>query len=180
VSTKEEEFARVVTTHRSTLLRYALRRLDENNAIDDAVSETFATAWRRWEAKPPKQEELFWLYGIARFVLSNVQRSQRRRLRLYGRLAWERESESEAPRFAERDIEGLIQEMEMLDDEEQEILRLAYWERLTHREIGLVVGCSENAIEIRLRRTRKLLRDRLNTPQSHGDPRQPGIKEMES
>jgi RNA polymerase sigma-70 factor, ECF subfamily len=176
---RNADFARVVRTHRPKLLRYALRRLEDGHSVEDAVAETFVVAWRRWAEKPPDHEELFWLYGIERLVLSNAQRSQRRRLRLYGRLAWEREDESDAPRFTESDVEALVQRMELLDEDDRELLRLAYWERLTHRGIGLVVGCTENAAEIRLRRARGRLRDGLSARSSQVSHLRQGNKEME-
>jgi len=37
---------------------------------------------------------------------------------------------------------------------DQEILRLAVWEELSHRQIGLVVGCSEATVAVRLHRAR--------------------------
>jgi RNA polymerase sigma-70 factor (ECF subfamily) len=178
VVAKDREYAVVVATHRAALLRYAMRRLDEDEAVDDVVSETFAVAWRRWQDKPPKGEELFWLFGIARRVLSNARRSQSRRMRLRGRLAAERERQAESPRFSEVDVVALIEQLAELPDDDREALRLAYWERLTYREIGLILGCSENAVELRLRRARSVLRARLDAPSSPPLSTEPKVKEI--
>jgi RNA polymerase sigma-70 factor (ECF subfamily) len=44
-----------------------------------------------------------------------------------------------------------------LSADDQEALRLVYWERLSCREIGRVLGCSEKAVGIRLSRARQRL-----------------------
>jgi len=65
MATKDSEFARLVTAHRHAIFRYGLRRLADNSATEDLVAETFIVAWRKWEQLPKREEELFWLYGIA-------------------------------------------------------------------------------------------------------------------
>ena len=159
---ENEEFARIVSTHRNALLRYGLRRFDDHNTAEDLVAETFVVVWRRFDELPRRDEELFWLYGIAGRVLSNLRRSRQRSLLLEGRLAFERELGLDTPRYSKGDMEELMQALGALSLEEQELIQLAYWEKLSYREIGLVIGCSEKAVGIRLSRTRKTLRDLLN------------------
>ena len=74
MTNEDEEFARVVATHRNALLRYGLRRLDDHFAAEDLVADTFVVVWRRFEELPSRTEELFWLYGIAGNILSNLLR----------------------------------------------------------------------------------------------------------
>jgi RNA polymerase sigma-70 factor (ECF subfamily) len=42
-----------------------------------------------------------------------------------------------------------------------EILQLAAWEQLTHRQIAVVLGCTTNAVAIRLHRARLALSTQL-------------------
>ena len=42
---------------------------------------------------------------------------------------------------------------------DREALQLVLWEELSHREAAAVLGCSENAFEIRYRRARNAVRD---------------------
>src|ERR1035437_1498150 len=99
VRDKNAELARVVATHRQALLRYALRRLDDRSAAEDLVAETFVVAWRRFDEIPPRDQELFWLYGIAGRVLANALRGRQRSMRLEMRLAFERERDHETQRY---------------------------------------------------------------------------------
>src|SRR3954471_20347596 len=72
----QSEFERLWARHHRRVHAYALRRTDRASA-EDVVSETFLTAWRRRGEMPA--DELPWLLGVARLVLANQARSQRRR-----------------------------------------------------------------------------------------------------
>jgi RNA polymerase sigma-70 factor (ECF subfamily) len=159
---RDEEFARVVATHRHALLRYGLRRLDDHAAAEDLVAETFVVVWRRFNDLPPRDEELFWLYGIAGRVLANLLRGRQRSTRLEARLAFEREMDHITPRYSEEDVEALMEALGELNPDERELIQLTYWEKLSYREMGMVIGCSEKAAGIRLSRARTHLRDLLN------------------
>ncbi len=159
---REQDFARVVVTQRTALMRYGLRRLDDHSAAEDLVAETFVVVWRRFGEMPSRDEELFWLYGIAGRVLSNMRRARQRSMRLESRLALERELDQERPRYSEEDIEELLDALGSLSPDERELIQLAYWEKLSYREIGVTLGCSEKAAGIRLSRARRTLRECLN------------------
>jgi|SRR5580692_8652926 RNA polymerase sigma factor (sigma-70 family) len=159
---KDQDFARVVAAHRNAILRYGLRRLDDRFAAEDLVAETFIVVWRRFDELPTRDEELFWLYAIARRVLANLKRSQQRSLRLEMRLSAEREAGNETPRYSMEDIEALMEALGSLSESNRELIQLAYWEKLSYRELGVVLGCSEKAAGIRLTRARQSLRERLN------------------
>jgi RNA polymerase sigma-70 factor (ECF subfamily) len=162
VSEKESEFARVLATHRHALLRYALRRLDDHDDAEDLVADTFVVAWRRFVELPSRDQELFWLYGIEGRMLANSLRGRRRSMRLEMRLAFERENANDTRRYGEEDIQELMSALSQLKPEERELLQLTYWERLSYREIGAVLGCTERAAGIRISRARRHLRQLLD------------------
>ena len=159
---RDQDFARVVAAHRNAILRYGIRRLDDRSAAEDLVAETFIVVWRRFDELPRRDEELFWLYGIAGRVLANLRRTQQRSMRLESRLAFERELGQELPRYSLEDVEALMEALGSLSPDEREIIQLAYWEKLSYREMGVALGCSEKAAGIRLSRARRELRERLN------------------
>lgn len=153
----DREVANFVRAHREPLIRYGLRRLDSNEEVEELVAETFATAWRKWDDRPSKgEQQLYWLYAIARLVLSNQWRSRDRRVRLLERLRLQRGVEESGTQATL--VENLAEAIERLPDEDQEAIELAYWEHLSYREIGQVMGCSDNAVELRLRRAKRTLR----------------------
>ena len=78
-----ERFRALFAAHRSAVLAYARRRVDPDAAAD-VVAETFLVAWRRLDAVP--DDALPWLYGVARKVVGNQRRAQRRSQALVERL----------------------------------------------------------------------------------------------
>ncbi|MGA5758448.1 RNA polymerase sigma factor [Nonomuraea bangladeshensis] len=143
------------------ILGYAVRRCDSPEDAADVVAETFAIAWRRVDALPPGEEARLWLYGVARNVLANHRRGEHRRhahvvafdaglAELYAR------SPSPAHDLP-ADLEAVAQALAVLSDDDRELISLVAWEGLDHGEIAAVLGCSRNAVRIRLHRARRRL-----------------------
>lgn len=147
------EFRTLYEAHRRDLLAYFLRRVDPD-AAPDCVDEVFLTAWRRFDQVPRKGARP-WLFGVARKVLLNQQRSHRRRRRLLGKLATEPPARSENPEAAAMRASArtsLNAALRRLSDTDRELLRLAYWDELPHAEIGQILGISTSAVDVRLHR----------------------------
>jgi RNA polymerase sigma-70 factor (ECF subfamily) len=138
---------------------YARRRQPDGDLAQDAVSETFLVAWRRLADVPGGSDTLPWLYGVARRVLANQRRGNLRRAGLSSRIAREPHPDQEVDAAVLFDDERrtVLLALARLRPADQEILRLAVWEELPHRQIGVVVGCSEAAVAVRLHRARARL-----------------------
>jgi RNA polymerase sigma-70 factor (ECF subfamily) len=156
---REEHFRRIFQSEYRHVLAYALRRTGDLAEAQDAVAEVFTVAWRRFADAPADEATRPWLFAIARRTIANQRRSQRRRLAVRERL----HLQPSTPRGTEEildDRQGLravLAALARLSPDEQEVLRLAVWEDLSNREIGIVLGCSENAAAIRLHRARRRL-----------------------
>ncbi|MDQ4067992.1 MAG: sigma-70 family RNA polymerase sigma factor, partial [Actinomycetota bacterium] len=100
-----------------------------------------------------------WLYGVARRVLANQRRGNRRRTGLSLRLRGQEVAtvDVEVPVVAAEDRRTVLAALSRLRESDQEILRLAVWEELAHREIASVLGCSEASVAVRLHRARSRL-----------------------
>jgi DNA-directed RNA polymerase specialized sigma24 family protein len=73
-----DRFTALYRAHYAAVLRYACRRADLEVARD-VVAETFLVAWRRIASVAEgAAQALPWLYGVARLVLANSDRSRRR------------------------------------------------------------------------------------------------------
>src|SRR6478609_5099066 len=69
------------------LMRFAQRRVDRSY-VEDLVAETMLVAWRRFDQLPAERGDArAWLFGIARNLLLNAQRGERRRGVLEVRIA---------------------------------------------------------------------------------------------
>ena len=73
----EVKFRSAYEAHARTLLGYALRRTATPADAADVVAETMLTAWRRLDIVPVEPETILWLYGVARNVIANGDRTQR-------------------------------------------------------------------------------------------------------
>ncbi|MEM9612005.1 MAG: RNA polymerase sigma factor [Actinomycetota bacterium] len=158
----ETRFRRLFETGYQPLVAYARRRTLNPAAADDVVAETFATAWRRRADLRPGAAPLPWLYGIAANVLRNQRRSQGRALRLVDRLHHDPLTAAVAEVDLELPDPELHDALDRLSFDDREILRLVTWEEMSHAEIAETLGCSVNAVGIRLHRARKRLRHELD------------------
>ncbi len=168
-----QEFSELYRRQYDTVLHYALRRCDAETARD-VTAETFLVAWRRRSEIPAEPgEELPWLYGVARRVLANAQRSRRRAERVTARLGQERGekfSPDAASVFAEHT--RLKHALASLSQRDQEALRLVGWEGLDLASAALAMGCSQSAMAVRLHRARRRLEHALGT---EWDTREPSL-----
>lgn len=167
---RAERFSEFYRAQYDAVLRYARRRTDPETARD-VVAETFLVAWRRLDAVPPDQGQArAWLYGVARRVLANTERSQRRAERVTGKLGQQRR-DGHPPDTAAAVTERarLAQALASLTPSDQEALRLVGWEELDLTEAALAMGCSRTAMGVRLHRARRRLERALATG---SDPRE--------
>ena len=83
---RQRRFEVVYAAHRGPILGYVLRRTGNPDDAADVIAETFLTAWRRLDEIPHDPQTRLWLYGVARRVLANHHRGERRRSALADRL----------------------------------------------------------------------------------------------
>jgi RNA polymerase sigma factor (sigma-70 family) len=154
---EQDDRSRFETAYRRTyeqILGYAVRRCSSPEDAADVVAETYVIAWRRITELPDGEVGKLWLYGVARRVLANHRRSERRRLTRHTELTNEIEHLYTAPsHHGEQD--GVDEALGMLSDSDRELLALTLWEGLDPGEIATVLDCSRNAARIRLHRARK-------------------------
>lgn len=160
----EDGFREIFDRHAPVILRYAQRRLDNRDAAQDVVSDTFTCAWRHWDRRPASAQMLPWLYAIAGHSVRDQRRSAERRRRLTGRLS--------ALRLAGHAVdpsEGVVlgrsisEALARLPEADQEVLRLIAWEGQTDaRMLGQVLGLTPGAARSRVLRARRRLRSLLD------------------
>jgi len=160
----EHRFRRLFDDYHRQVYVYCRRRVDEETARECAA-ETFLVAWRRIDTVPSGDRALHWLYGVARRVLANRFRSERRFRRLITRLSGLAPDPAPSPEaVVVRRVEDqeVLEALGRLRGEDQELLRLAVWEELSHGEIGEVLECSAHAVDQRIRRAEGRLASELH------------------
>jgi RNA polymerase sigma-70 factor (ECF subfamily) len=154
------DFESVYAQTRPHVFAYLLRRARSSADAADALAETYTVAWRRRDDMPMDDKSLPWLLGVARRVLANQSRSERRRSALRDRLRAELLIQADAALQVPSDghlDEAIANGMKRLSCSDQEILTLVSWEQLDRAEIAIVLGCSAASVRVRLHRARQRL-----------------------
>ena len=125
------------------------------------IAETFATLWRRFDTCPQGDDLRPWLFGVARRVLANQRRGERRRSALGERLAETVDRDALEAIRAEEPTSELARAFAALSEPDRELLSLVAWEGLGTEELSVALGASRPVIRLRLHRARKRLRDAL-------------------
>jgi RNA polymerase sigma factor (sigma-70 family) len=158
-SEDERRFIALFNEHYDRLLAYALRRVDADQA-HDVVSETWLVAWRRLADLPG--DALPWLIGVARRVIANRRRSDRRRAALLERVA-----SNMATQTGEEHAIGGFSELSgalaSLSDLDREILMLVAWDGLDTRRAAASLGVKQSVFSVRLHRARRRLLKELES-----------------
>lgn len=153
---RQARFEKVYAVHRTSVLGYALRRTASPDDAADILAETFLVAWRKLEQIPSGPDARLWLYGVARNALANHYRGERRRTALAARLGAELQK-SWFPADYDGESTMIAAALERLPEDQREMLTLNAWEDLGYGEIAAVLGCSRNAVRIRMHRARARL-----------------------
>jgi RNA polymerase sigma-70 factor (ECF subfamily) len=159
---RERRFCRLYEANFRPVQAYAVNRLARPDDVADVVAEVFMIAWRRLADVPPPPHDRFWLYGTARRVIAKRYRSASRWHNLLGRLAAEQRPKVQATEWAgDPAQERLLTAIRELKPAYREALLLVHWEQLTYAEAAEVLGCSVNAVGIRVHRAKERLRTLL-------------------
>jgi RNA polymerase sigma-70 factor (ECF subfamily) len=148
----DRAFEELFAVHYWAIRDFVLRRAPAA-AVEDVVAETFLVAWRRFGeiGDDPRP----WLLGVARRVLANQLRADRRRAALAIRLegvsspasgAWEPPAQMDSE---------LASALARLSAHDREVLLLVAWDGLDSPCAAKVLGCSPTAFRVRLHRARR-------------------------
>ena len=145
--------------------RFCARRAATVEDAEDAATEVFATAWKRIGDVPAEPDDRLWLFGVARNVLANQARAQRRRSNLVARLQAHAPPPVAAPDSGAETV-ALAQALAALSAADRELLLLTGWEELTPAQIATVIGRPAPVVSRRLHRARRRLAAQLAAPSS--------------
>jgi RNA polymerase sigma-70 factor (ECF subfamily) len=159
VPADDERFRALFDANFAELWRFARRRCPNAADADDVTAQVYAVAWRRRNDLPEGDDQRLWLFGVARRVLANQRRSGARRDRLLRRMV----AITDPPDAAEPEPphDELHAALRTLDDDDREVVMMRCWDGLGVGEIAAVLGCTPNAVSIRLHRARRRLAHRL-------------------
>lgn len=137
---------------------YVHRRCGDLGTAEELTAEVFRTAWERMTAG--QEIRAGWLFVTARNLLSNHHRSVARLTELHRAVA----DELGRPPASRRD-DAVLDALDRLAPAHREVLLLSYWDGLSAKEAGQVLGCGASAVWVRLHRARKAFRAAYDLPE---------------
>lgn len=112
-------------------------------------------AWHRFGEAP--DDELPWLFGIARGVIANWRRGEARRQALHERLAATAVVDVQPGLEPDAGESDVLRALASLGEHDQEVLRLVAWDGLDRARAAQVLGISTAVFAVRLHRARRRL-----------------------
>ena len=156
-ATARARFEALWRAHYADVFGYAVRRLGDETAAGDLTAETFTVAWRRFDFAPDPSRA--WLLAIARKLIANHYRGERRREALLARVR--QESAPAATGGESEQDELLAAAFNGLTPRDREVLSLVTWHELTPAEAADVLEITPARFSVRLHRAKARLRRRL-------------------
>lgn len=145
---REQRLDALYAAHGRSVLAYAVRRAADEHDAADALAETFLVAWRRLDDIPSGDQALMWLYAVARRILANQKRGERRRQRLAERLGGELVSALERVAPSEPAAVPIVAALAGLGPDDREIVLLAAWEELSPNKLERFSGSLRSPLAV--------------------------------
>jgi RNA polymerase sigma factor (sigma-70 family) len=159
-----DALGRLFDRHHRAIYNYCFRHTSDWVTAEDLTSIVFLEAWRRRDVELTSGFVLAWLFGIARNVVRNRKRSERRHRAALARLPIEFRTPSfaddaDARLDAERAMRAILAAAKRLPRREGEVLSLCVWSGLSYEEAVLSLGVPVGTVRSRLSRARQRLRE---------------------
>lgn len=150
--------AAALTVSASDLLRYFERRVGVQDA-PDLLGELMVVAWRRIADVPAEPEQArMWLYGIAKNLVSNAERGERRKWRLADKLRSTVDRHTAPAADEGADVRDAVAR---LGGDAAELVRLVHWDGFTIAEAAELLGIPASTARSRYQRAKESLREAL-------------------
>jgi RNA polymerase sigma factor (sigma-70 family) len=140
----------------------AVRSLGDTGDAEDVTQKVFIAAWRGRHGFDPDRAALpAWLVGIARHSIADAHEARARQRRLEQTLVDDTDGYTvdDSADVAERLLLG--EELNRLEPVPQRVMRLAFYDDLTHMQIADTLGLPLGTVKSHIRRSLSRLRTRL-------------------
>lgn len=135
----------------SLVYTLALRSLGEPADAEDVTQQVFVTAWRARSGFDPARGALpAWLVGITRHTVADAHELRARRRRAEAAAP---PPEPAEPTSAVLDAIVVTEALHRLDQPQRDVLALAFYEDLSHREIAERTGLPLGTVKSHIRRS---------------------------
>lgn len=173
VSGRDAALSSLMERHGLPIFRFLARVTGNEDDANDLAQETFVRVYRASDRYRPAQSFRTWLFTIA----ANLARNHKRWRSRHPNISLEARPDPETPNLSEslpsptpeptaqlqkRETHALVrQAVGRLPEEMREAVVLCEWEELSLAEAAHILGTTAKAVESRLYRARKRLREDL-------------------
>lgn len=164
---RTEAYAELVRRHAARITALCHARVRRADVADDLAQETFLRGYRALGTLSDPDRLGPWLSGIAVRACLDWLKAKARTQVVFSALGPEHDTDEllrdsrQPPGLDEDERLLLLREVEALPDDYRQVVLLYYYEDLTYRELGRLLGVSPATVNVRLTKARALLRARL-------------------
>jgi RNA polymerase sigma factor (sigma-70 family) len=160
VAGDESALEAVYRRYSALVYTVALRSLGDATEAEDVTQKVFVAAWSgRQNYQPDRANLPAWLLGITRNKVVDAHQARSKQRRIQNELAADSQPQSDPLDIAERLI--LAEEIAKLDEVPQRVLRMAFYEDLTHAQIADRLQMPPGTVKSHIRRSLIKLKRRL-------------------
>ncbi len=149
-----DSFGSLCEQHYSAMVAIAYSRLGDRGLAEDAAQEAFFAAFRA--ISKLKKESNFgrWVAGICRNIASDMARDRIRRKLVSNRDCGSRLNDNDEKA---NDVEAIRSIVAGLSLKMKEVIFLRYYDQMSYQQIANMLGVSQEAVNGRLRRAKRIV-----------------------
>jgi len=162
----EDPKRRLVESNLGWLRGWVRGRIRDPEVVHDVCQDAFVKALKSWDELKDPAKFPAWLYRIAENTLRDHIRGTKRRRRRFAEV--EDLDQVAAPAVSadpvgvQEEADRVLAKLDGLPRPYREPLLLRHAQDLSYAEIGRILGLTENAVQVRIFRARKMLREALD------------------
>jgi RNA polymerase sigma factor (sigma-70 family) len=158
----ESALSRMYARWSPLIYSVALRSLGEVTEAEDVTQKVFVAAWTsRHNYRPDRASLPAWLMGITRYKIFDAHNSRTKESRIRTELASSPQVRLTTEPLDVADRLILVDEIDRLDEVPRQVLRLAFYEDLTHAQIAERLKLPPGTVKSHIRRSLIKLKNRL-------------------
>jgi RNA polymerase sigma-70 factor (ECF subfamily) len=159
----ESNIFKIIEPFKNKLYRYSLNMLKSEVDAEDVMQEMLIRVWQRRDQFEEIENKEAWCMTVTRNLSIDKIRARKQNTKDISEYYTIADSEA-APDIKVEDRENLkivLDVLNTLPDKQKEIIHLRDVEGYSYREIGEIIGLSEDQVKVNLFRARQRLKEKL-------------------